>query len=121
MYIAFDLLGADLGVNDKPVVVTGIAAHERDRRAPSNAIAYRLPHSYPVVHIEILWSALWKYDKRTLRCVARHEALHAYLGQEMWFSHEQKDRQHEQVDELLKSKWNEPPQCGLVKTERKRS
>lgn len=111
-----------LGVTDRPLAVVGVTVYERDVRTPSNVVAYRIPDDPKVIRIDVMWWALWTYDKRTLRCVARHEALHVALGHEVWHTSQEKDEQHAQVDALLKSKWNEPAQCGLLsRKERKRA
>jgi hypothetical protein len=95
---------------EHPPAVRAVTVAQRDRRAPSNVVAYLTPDRREV-HV-MSW-ALWGYSRERLRCVARHEALHLALGHEETGDPARAARQHEDVDEVLHIKWNEPKGCGL--------
>ncbi len=102
-----------LGLVEAPAVHP-VYVHQRDRRAPTAAVAYMVPETR---EIHILWYALWGYDKKTLRCVARHETLHIALKHQPPKSALEAHIQHEAIDAVLDKLWKEPAQCGLVKPE----
>ena len=95
---------------EHPPKVRPVTVAERDPRAAVNAVAYVTPDRGEV---HILWWALWKYEKRTLRCVARHEAIHLALAHEAPKDPARAERQHQDVDEVLRIRWHEPARCGL--------
>jgi len=100
---------AQLGL-EHPPKVRPVTVAERDPRAAATVVAYVTPDR---TEVHVLWWALWKYGKKTLRCVARHEALHIALGHEAPGDPDRAERQHQDVDEVLRIKWNEPKRCGL--------
>jgi hypothetical protein len=110
-YFSLELVRASgqLGL-EHPAKVRGVSVAERDPRAAANVVAYVTPDR---TEVHVLWWALWKYGKKTLRCVARHEALHIALGHEAPADLARAERQHQDVDEILRIKWHEPKRCGL--------
>ncbi len=95
--------------------VGGIYVFERDPRASALVIAYVAPNAPGFEpEIRIMWWALWAKNKRTLRCIARHEVAHIALGHTDG-AHDEPERQRfeDQVNELLSLTWGEQPNCGL--------
>ena len=91
-----------------------IHVHERHRLAQSNALAYVVPAERGPYQIHVMWHFLWSADRRTLRCVARHEALHLKLGHGQGaMSEGQRLGDEAAVDVELVSRWGEPSCCGL--------
>jgi hypothetical protein len=112
LYFSVQIATASTQLGIQPPAVRPLLTHQRSQMAPTNVVAYVTPDRSEV---DVMWWALWTYDKKTLRCVARHEALHVALGHGVFYTQAEGEAQHAQVDALLRSKWNEPAQCGLVK------
>lgn len=100
-------------------LVRAVSSAEQDPRASLNVLAYVEPNRVPA-SVAILWRALWGEDKRTLRCIARHEVAHVVLAHEPPRDGARAAFQHVQVDVLLRQQWGEPGDCGLMKARRSR-
>jgi hypothetical protein len=100
----------------EPPKVTAICLHERNPLASSLVVAYVepvvIPGSKP--EVKIMWHALWSKNKKTLRCIARHEVTHIALGQAGGARDQaEHDAFEDQVDGVLARTWREPLHCGL--------
>ena len=99
----------------EPPKATAICLQERDPRASALVVAYVVPTppgSEP--EIKVMWHALWSKNKKTLRCIARHEVTHIALGHAGGARDQAEHDVFEgQVDRVLTRTWREPLHCGL--------
>jgi hypothetical protein len=102
-----------LGVADCPAVCA-VTVVDRYRLSSPTAAAYIVPEGIYPASIEVLWWALWGFEKKTLQCVARHEVAHIALGHTtLSADRAEAYERHRQVQVLMAQKWKQDSRCSL--------
>ncbi len=99
----------------------GIKLEERLPGASALVVAYVVPiapcppgFECEPVTVHVVWWALWSKNKKTLRCIARHEVSHIFLGHGHGALNEsQRSFMELEVKFFQRATWNEDSRCGL--------